>query len=426
INLYYADRPYTSWSQPITVAADSANTPCDCVIDSSGNIHIVYIELSTAYLVTKKLTLSGGTWTVGSKVTIRTHVAAYPSVAIETGGKLWVAWIRVSGGFHYVHVKSSSDDGATWGSGSADDGDILTAGASSAFCRALIGSSDVHVIYTDAGIELSIKSLPLSGGSWSSEYQIATGVAFDEHFDAGIAGDGALGVAFDNGQLRYREYDGNNWGAIIVIDSNGADFPQLSFNESMPVVTYLSSLAADQIQLMYSMRDTAGFSAPAALDMRARQFDSVLLWEASTGGYVDATAAAASAATADIYHSSSSALVLGTGDTMYLGMNEKFRYVKFLLSTAGSGGTISFTYYDGSNFRGFTPAGGSFNLDSTNKDLVLWDDFDSVPVDWQKNVIDGTPRFWVKIEVTSTYSTGPVGSQITAIPDAQALIVRRQ
>ncbi|HWR81792.1 MAG TPA: sialidase family protein [Candidatus Deferrimicrobium sp.] len=426
IKYAYADRPYMSWSTLTLIANDASDQPCDCVMDSSGNVHVAYSETATEYLVTRKLTFSGGLWSIGSKVTAYNGAASrFPSVAIESGGKLWVSWTRISGGVHYVHVKSSVDGGVTWGSGPADGGDTLTAGASSAFSKCLIGPNDVVVIYANGGLNLSVRMRPLSGGSWGTEYNIATGTGFDQHFDAAYAATGALGVVYDHGQLKYREYDGSAWAAIVTLDSAGGNFPQLVFRDAVPAVVYLSSLASDQILMNYTTRATGSFSTPAVLDTRARQFDSVLLYDASAAGFADLTGAAASATVADVYHSGSGAAIKDAGDCMYLGMVQTFRYVKFLLSTAGSGGTVVYSYWDGSNWKAFTPSGGLYSLNAVDKDLPLWDDYDGIPDDWQKKLVNGQSQFWLKIEVSSSFTTGPVGSQITAASDLQALILRR-
>jgi hypothetical protein len=426
IKYTYADKPYTSWSSLTTIATDAADQPFDCVMDSSGNIHVVYTEVTTDYLVTKKLTFSGGSWNVGSKGTIyNANLSYYPSIAIEPEGKLWVSWTRKTGGVRYIHAKSSTDGGATWGTGPSDGGDQLTAGASSAYSKIMVGTNDIHVVYTNGGLNVSIRSLPISGGSWSTEYNIANGTGFDQHFDAALSSDGSLGVTFDYGQLKYREYDGSAWGATVTLDSDGGDYPQVFFNNNVPAIVYLSSLASDQRLIKYTTRNTGSFSSPEVLDNAAKQFDSVILYDASSSTYADLTNAAGSATTADVYHPDSSALVKDSGDVLYLGMNQKFRYVKFLLSTAGSGGTVGYSYWDGSNWNAFTPAGGAFNLDATDKDLPLWDDYDNMPDDWQKKVVNGQALFWVKIEVVSAFTTGPVGSQITAASDVTAFIVRR-
>jgi hypothetical protein len=44
----------------------------------------------------------------------------------------------------------------------------------------------------------------------------------------------------------------------------------------------------------------------------------------------------------------------------------------------------------------------------------LWDDIQSTPVDWQKLMKSTQFKFWVRAMVTGAFTTGPVGSQITA------------
>jgi hypothetical protein len=195
-----ADKPYTSWSSLTTIATDAADQSFDCVMDSDYNIHVVYSETATEFLVTKTLTFVGGVWNVGPKITIyNANISHDPSIAIESGGTLWVTWSRRTGGIWYLHVKSSTDGGATWGTGPSDGGDQLTSGASSVYSKIIVGANDIHAIYTNGGLNLSIRSLPIGGGTWSTEFNIASGIGFDHHFDAAFSSDGSLGVTFDVG-----------------------------------------------------------------------------------------------------------------------------------------------------------------------------------------------------------------------------------
>ena len=425
--LSWADTPYTSWSEPITVANDSSDFPFDCVMDNDGNIYIVYSEASTKYLVSRKLHFSGGSWSPGVTRTVYNDNESYfPSIDIESGGKLWVSWSRKTGGFYYLHAKSSTDSGTTWGSGPSDAGDILTGGSSSLYSRLMAGISDIYIVYMHTADTISMCALPVIGGDWTSALHVATSSGdFDDNFDAALSDSGLLGVVFDQEALKYREFDGVNFGPIVALDDDEGICPQLYFNDNVPVVVYLSETASDQMLIKHTNRSTGSFSTPEALDPAARQFDSVVLYNAAASSYADLTSAAASATTADVYHPSSNVLVEESADLLLLGMDCRFRYVKFLLSTAGSGGTVSYSYWDGSNWSAFTPSGGGFNLDATDRDLLLWDDYTSMPADWQKTSVGGSVRFWIKVEVTSAFSTGGVGSRITAISDLGPIIVRR-
>jgi len=114
-----------------------------------------------------------------------------------------------------------------------------------------------------------------------------------------------------------------------------------------------------------------------------------------------------------------------SGDTLYLGMNSRFRFARMLLSTTGTGGTIIVSYWDGANWQAFTPANGSSDLTSSTVDLLFWTDYSATPDDWQKRAINSQMRYWVKIEVVSGYTTGPVGSQVSAASETNRLIFRR-
>ncbi|RLF29202.1 MAG: hypothetical protein DRN14_02660, partial [Thermoplasmata archaeon] len=382
IKYSYADAPYSSWSSLATIATDAADEPFDAVMTSEGDIHVTYSETATGYLVTRKLSFSGGVWSVGAKVTVYSGESLYPSLAVEPAGKLWVSWTRVTGGVKTLYIKSSTDNGAIWGTGPSDSGTALTGGASSVYSKVIIGASDIYVVFTEAAVKVAIRSLPVGGGSWSDEYSIASGTVLYEHFDAALAADGRLGVVWDRGELEYREYDGASWGAVATLDEDGGAFPQLIFSGNVPVVVYLSSYASDQNVLKNTSRHTGSFSSPEPLDSRAKTFDAVIIYESTSATYENVTTAAGSGTTGDVYHSASGKLLAATGDALYLGMDDKFRYGKFLLSTAGAGGTVVYSYWDGSNWIAFTPAGGCFVFDATDKDLLLWQDFNSVPQDW--------------------------------------------
>ncbi len=422
----YADAPYTSWSSPVTIAADSADLPFDGVMDGDGNVHLVYSEQTTEYLVSRKLTFTGGVWNVGSKVTVYNGgISRYPSLTRESGGTLWVSWTRVNGSLHYVHAKSSTDGGTTWGGGASDSGEQLTSGGSSAYSKILIRQTNVSVVYTNGGLNLSHRSRPLSGGSWTAEETIVDSTGLDFHFDAACASNGILGVVFDDGELKYREHDGTSWGSLVTLDADGGDSPQLLFNDSVPAVVYLSSLASEQNLFKYTTRESGSFSTPEELDSAAKQFDAVLLYHATTATYADLTTAAGDASTADVYHPDSNALARDSHDVVYLGMEHPFRHITWRLSTAGSGGTVVYSYWDGTNWQAFTPAGGNYHLDATEKQLLLWEDDAALPNDWQKKTIDGKTLFWVKVEVDTAFGTAPVGSRITACTNRKAVSLRR-
>jgi hypothetical protein len=426
INLTYADAPYAVWSTPQTVATDSHDADFDAVMDASGNIQIVYGENGTDYLVTRRLTFAGGSWSVGSKVTVYSGAASLaPSIALEVSGKLWVTWCRYSAPNRFVQAKSSSDNGSTWGSGGGDPGTQLTSGNPFEWSKVVTTPDQVIVIAAYGNSRIVMRSLPVAGGSWSDEMTIASGVSgFNENFDAAVRSDGLVAVVFNDTQFRYREFDGLNWGALVTLHQTPVESPQVFFRGQTPVVVFLQSWDGAQKILKVSERSSGTFSAAVPFDPKGKEFDAVLLNESGSGTYQDLTSAASNSNAADVYHSVSGALVKNSGDQILLGMSDRFRYAELVLSTTGLGGTVAFGYWDGANWKGFTPSVGSAALDQGNNRLVLWDDYLSIPVDWQKRTISGQSQFWIRLQVQSPFSRGPIGTHVTAISGLQRVIFR--
>ncbi|MDF1544482.1 MAG: hypothetical protein P1R58_05200 [bacterium] len=422
----YADAPYLSWSTPVSISTGLNDAPFDSYITDNGDIHVAYTTETNLYLETRKLTFSSGSWSVGSAVTIfNVNPCANPSIAGETGGKLWVAWSRDVSGTKTLCAKSSSDDGATWGTGSTDTGDVLTAGSSAVYPKLLIGATRIDLVYVDGISSLLYRSRAITDSNWGSADTVASGSTLDSHFDAAISGSGLLGVVYDQAQLNFREYDGSNWGAVEVLDNESTLFPQIIYVEAVPFVIYYISESSEQLLAKQTSRSGGSFAIPQVLDSRSSYFDSITLYDSSAAAYSDQTANGASGSTADFYHPSSGRIIDAAGDLLYLGGDRKFRYLYIILSTVGSGGTLSYSYFDGINWKAFAPSGGAFGFDSAEKRLLLWDDFDSVPSDWQKNTVNGSNRYWVRIEVISSFTTAPIGTQLTSISDIHSISVRR-
>ena len=269
----------------------------------------------------RRLEQSGGIWISGARVTVCSlYQSFFPSLARDADGDLWVSWARLDSGEYYLHVKSSSDGGAVWGSGSADAGAMLTDGSANLRSRLVITSTSLQAIYSHGGNGLSARSRALAGGSWQAAVDLATGAGLDEHFDAAVSDNGTVGVVFDQSGLKYREYDGDGWGAVVTLDSDEALSPQVGFIQNVPVVLYLVETAPGQRVIRHTNRRAGSFAEATELDRSAKTFDSVKLYDISSFEYADVTAAAASAATADLYHPQSGVLVKDPVDCICLGM----------------------------------------------------------------------------------------------------------
>lgn len=426
INLYWSDTPNHAWSSPLLVANDAADSPFDTLIIPGGDIYVTYIENTTDNLVFKKLTLNSSSWSVGSKVTVyNIDSCSNPSLVRESSGKIWLCWTNDVSATQTVRVKSSTDDGATFGSGPTDSGTAVSGGSASAIGRLLLGPSVLNVIYTDNGTGIYQKSIPLAGGSWSSAYTIASGTGFDSNFDCDGSSDGWLGVLYDDGEVKYRDFDGVNWSAVQTIDSIGGQIPQIRFVGRVPVLSYLPPTGADDAKLRSVDRVSGSFGSPEAFDQHARQFDSVFLYSAAYADTADLTSKSGGSFSAELFHPSSSTLFDAIGDTVYLGLDQRFRFLHIELSTVGAGGTIEYAYWDGANWKAFTPVDTKYAFDQACKDVRLWADYNSIPSDWGRRLIDTTDRFWIRLNVSAAFTTAPIGSTLTTISPLTAISLGR-
>ena len=82
---------------------------------------------------------------------------------------------------------------------------------------------------------------------------------------------------------------------------------------------------------------------------------------------------------------------------------------------------MTWSYWNGNEWTAFTPASGAYDLSSANKGVRLFTDGNSTPTDWQKSVVNGANRFWIRVLCTTAFATAPIGSQITAVPKSTHL-----
>ncbi|MBX7067287.1 MAG: hypothetical protein K1X28_08660 [Parachlamydiales bacterium] len=140
-----------NWGAPDIVSATMADVSDHrIVIDSSGNVTVIYIEAG----VLKANTLpQGGSW--GTPVTLSVMTASDPSLAVDSSGNVTAVW--VDGGV--VNTAIYTPMGG-WGSATA-----LSAIGTAATARvALSSNGDIVVVWQRSGFIESITKLV--GGAW--------------------------------------------------------------------------------------------------------------------------------------------------------------------------------------------------------------------------------------------------------------------
>lgn len=421
----WADPPYTSWSQETSIITDSANYPPSAHMDESGNVYVVYTVENSFDLAVKKLAFADGQWSVGAKSVIFNGGSSYyPSIFKDEFERLWVSWTRVSGEIFYINVKRSMDDGVTWGSGPEDDGTTLTSGSTSCYSQLVLRPNHIYCIYTEGDAKLAYRRISTSGAIFDDEVTLYSGSGLGAGFCGACSDDLRLGIAFrDASYLYYKEYDGAQWSGLIPVDTSPSVEPNLYFRQSVAYIVYAVQIGANQQVPHYSYRDGDSFAPPEPISPEVSTFESMLCYSPSAGAnFTDRTQDAANDTASDVFHEATGRMLLSAGDGVYFGQSEKFATVTVTLSTNGVGGEVSWYYWNGSDWKAFTPASGPYHFESSPAVVRLWDDSSSLPSDWQTCVVNNAARYWVKAIATAGFSTGPIGSQITGALAISCLI----
>lgn len=148
-----------SWSITPSIAADSGT-----------GIHVVWRD-SRSYKVNifyKKSTNSGGTWSGITQLTWTSTISSYPSIAIDTGGRIHMVWQDQKSGNTEIFYKRSTNGGNSW---SATTRLSWSAGNSNRPFIAADPGGGIHVAWPDdtpGNKEIYYKRSANGGVTWSA------------------------------------------------------------------------------------------------------------------------------------------------------------------------------------------------------------------------------------------------------------------
>jgi len=426
LSVSYANAPYVNWSDPLDVVTESADASFSGVMDDDGNLYLAYTQEITGALRSLKLVHSNGSWIPQTASTVYDSASSSngdPSILKDAYDRLWVVWTRNDAGTVTVRTKLSVDDGATFGSGSTDAGTDVSGSVSSGYGLLIARAAFIHCLYSVDGTSLRHRPRHLDAALWSSEETLYTGAGAGSDFHAAVAADARLGVCFAaDGELFLKEYDGAAWGALQTVSTTPVSAPLLRYIRTVPHMLYLRSIGTGQNQLVETHRDGTVFTTPVNALSQLSVFATVLCHDADAPTpFVDLTAAAADAGGADILHPSSSALMADIGDSVYLGGEDRFTVVHAILATTGSGGAVEWSYWNGQEWITFAPDSGLYHFNQADRTVRLFADGTAAPGDWQRASVNGINRYWVRAVVSGSFTTPPVGSQLTALVDTSGV-----
>lgn len=419
IQLCWSDYPYRNWSAPQTVVNDVADLPFDAALLDDNSISIAYVDSAGNNLMSTKLLFVNGNWLPQNAVTVHNQdTNGYPCLAVEPDGKLWVAWCRDSGSGCYIEAKSSNDGGTTWSSIVE-----LTTSSTSAIPKILSDSRHIYFFYALDGNRIAYRFKDFYSAIFEDEIEIVVSTDIEDNFDLTLSENEHIGLVYNDGQLRFVEFDGTGWRSATVVDSDGGEYPQIKYSQNVLYIVYLSSAGSSQKNIVYCSRSGSAFSSSIPIEPGQRFFDKICLYESGSGTFEDLTGESSDDSTGDIFHTESSALISQVGDALYLGMERKFNFIRFILAMAGSGGAVGWQYFDGNEWCGFTPEEGPWDFSETDKSMLLWQDLASMPSDWQKTVVQGEELYWIRVAVTTSFTVAPTGTQVRAIPNYTAIVL---
>ncbi len=433
IKLTYSDYPHENWSTPQTIVSNSNDSPFSAHMDNSGNIHLVYTDSSKdiKYL---EISFESGAWSTGSAVDVITVDDNYnPFFLIDADDNFWCLFVNhyTSGDSkYYVRAKISEDKGVTWGTGPTDTGTALSSGSGDiAHVAGVRIGSRLYAVYADGRSDLKYRIYDTQSDIWDTEYSVYSGDYIDDDFDLAASVDGKLGAAFavsGENKLYFKEYDGGSWGGVIEVETVSSRAPQIAYFDTIPHIFYAKHHGNDYYSLRKAKKSESGFAA-SDYAPAIGVFDKVFLYDDSASTkYQDKTDEASSDTSGDVFHSESSALLDSLEDCLYLGKQNRFFCVAIVLSTAAAGGSVVWEYFDGEDWKQFTPHAGAYNFDSSDKLVYLWEDCESLPSDWQVTKVNNHSAYWIRVRVTTGFSTKPVGTQIIAATKCDDLALVRE
>jgi hypothetical protein len=116
----------------------------------SSHVHVVWdndISTQCEYEVFHKKSVDGGaTWAANQRLTWTSGLSTYPDVAVDSSGNLHLVWINETPGNGEVYYKKSTNGGSTWSTGQRL---TWTTGSSTLPVLVVDSSSHLHVVWQD-------------------------------------------------------------------------------------------------------------------------------------------------------------------------------------------------------------------------------------------------------------------------------------
>jgi len=197
-----------SWTanQRLTWTSAQSKNPA-IAVDAWGNIHIVWQEYSAGNteIFYKKSTNGGTNWTANQPLTSNSGVSEFPSIAVDSAGRLYVVWHDNASGNYEIYYKKSANNGDTWSSAQRL---TWTLGVSHYAAVAIDSADRVHVFWDDStpgNYEIYYKKSANGGTTWTANKRLTWTSGESIRPDAAVDSAGRLHVVWQDSTTGNRE-----------------------------------------------------------------------------------------------------------------------------------------------------------------------------------------------------------------------------
>jgi len=363
--------------------------------------------------------------TIATSVFGRGHLA--PKI-VTSGSDLYVIWMQFDSGkeeYDMVYSKST-DNGVNWSSPTT----LQTTSSPTTFNKVYTYNSAANTFEdktTAAAGDLTAGDvLHSNSGKLFSYTEDAIYFGSTSKFNNIYSTLSTRSTVFPNKQIVW-EYSkpGGTWTALVSDTPQGAPgygFYSQTFKNSGKLKLWLSTSSGTTTNIMPADWSSETVNGTSNYWVRARLASpGYIILKNAAGTYQNLSTAAGNGTTDDVKHSVSGGLLKDVGDEIYIGADTWFGGFETILSTAGSGGAITWAWLNGTSVSilSTTPANYNFSTAANTFQRVSW----AAPTDqvtWNTwGVFSGTGTTtitakWIRGTVTTGFTTAPIGTKVLA------------